>query len=42
MEEDLHSRFGDISVEYMDGGFLVRQLMGEASGCGSCSGCGGH
>lgn len=42
MEQDLHSRFGDISVEYMDGGFLVRQMGAQESGCSSCSGCGGH
>lgn len=40
MEQDLYNRFGEISIEYIDGGFLVRQSLQEASACSSCSGCG--
>lgn len=42
MEEDLYNRFGEISIEYIDGGFLVKPLIEEPSACGSCSGCCGH
>lgn len=39
MDKDLHDQFGDITIESMGGGFMVKPANEDPAACGSCAGC---
>ncbi len=39
MDKDLFDQFGDVEIQSMDGGFMVRPVEETPSACGSCAGC---
>lgn len=43
MDQDAYDQFGDMSIEFLNGGYMVKPTEQDdsASGCGSCGGsCG--
>ncbi len=38
MSKDLHDQLGDMLVDYAQGGYLVRPVVYQDSGCSSCAG----
>lgn len=39
MEKDVFDNYGEIKINFQNGGYLVAPVDQEESACGSCSGC---